>query len=289
MSGIGSNSEHAIDGLAARYREAMGHARLGGSRSLKDFRAAGAALHEMKGILLGRFGSEIERRLGCSRQWAARLIQLDREWEDVVAAFRWAEEAKPKIAWSSYGVDSALRLAKMYRASKGGPQASGGRRSSRPRSKIREELAAALEQVAALKNDVSRARKELAAAETALADMKLRWVNDVSHARKELAAAETALADMKLRWVAAKGNVAFLDEQLAELRERLADCEGMAWSSAPQPIDDITKEKVRKIGAYFFRATEGEQISAAHKIYVVADRLGWTFEDLLAAACGYQM
>jgi hypothetical protein len=264
MSGIGSNSEHAIDGLAARYREAMGHARLGGSRSLKDFRAAGAALHEMKGILLGRFGSEIERRLGCSRQWAARLIQLDREWEDVVAAFRWAEEAKPKIAWSSYGVDSALRLAKMYRASKGGPQASGGRRSSRPRSKIREELAAALEQVAALKNDVSRARKELAAA-------------------------ETALANMKLRWVAAKGNVAFLDEQLAELRERLADCEGMAWSSAPQPIDDITKEKVRKIGAYFFRATEGEQISAAHKIYVVADRLGWTFEDLLAAACGYQM
>jgi hypothetical protein len=256
-----------LERLARQYRESIGRARAGGWHALKEFRAAGAAIREMKAILpRGDFGPEIEERCGCTRQWAARLMKLDREWDDVVAGFGWTREAKPELDCSSYSVDGALRVAKLYRARKDGYEPQVRRRSSTRSSKILDDLAAARERLAALELEASGIRKQLADAE------------------KELKAA-------KLRCVAALGNVDFLHEHLAGLRSRLAEYEGIAWSASPLPIDEITKKKVLKVAALFERGgTEGEQISAAHRIHSIAYRLGgWKFEDLLTACGFFQM
>jgi hypothetical protein len=233
-----SNSESELERLTQEYTESLERARRGGLKSLEDFRKAGAALRQMKALLpRGRFGPEIERRCRCTRQWAARLMKLDLEWDDVLAAFRWAESNGQTLDRCAYSVDGALRLVKTYCESR-------NRNTTRTRRRPSRKTAAAL---------------------------------------------QAELVTVKRERATAKGYAAFLEEKLAELRERLAEFDPKDWNPSPRPLDDVTRDKVRKVAALWDRpGTDGEQESAATRIYVIADRIGWSFEDLLAA-CGCRM
>ena len=81
---VASNSEAVLEGLVDRCNASLQCGEHGGLKSLEAYRDAGAALRELKELLpRGQFGPIAQARCGCSKQWCARLMQLDREWADV--------------------------------------------------------------------------------------------------------------------------------------------------------------------------------------------------------------
>ena len=68
----------------------------------------------------GQFGPVAEARCGCSKQWRARLMQLNREWENVQAAMRWAESCGRNLGRRTYSVDGAVALVNEWRRAEAG-------------------------------------------------------------------------------------------------------------------------------------------------------------------------
>jgi hypothetical protein len=90
MSNATSNSDAIIEGHAVRFRDAIERGQVAGAQSLEAFREAGHELREAKKICAhGTFGRLIAR-CGCTRAWAARLMKLDKIWDEILAARTWA-------------------------------------------------------------------------------------------------------------------------------------------------------------------------------------------------------
>src|ERR1700738_3329289 len=116
-----SNSEAALEGLVDRCNASLQRGKQGGLASLEGYHDAGAALRELKELLpRGQFGPVAQARCGCSKQWGARLMQLDREWNGVVAALRWAETNAREPLRKAYSVDGALVLLKVWHRAEDG-------------------------------------------------------------------------------------------------------------------------------------------------------------------------
>jgi hypothetical protein len=136
----GSNSQSAVESLVASCNEFLQRGKQGGQASLEAFRDAGAALFELKELLpRGEFGRVANERCRCSKQWRARLMQLSQEWDEFLAALRWAEADAPELLRKAYSVDGALALLKVWRRAENGdagPKAAP--RAPRPGSEDRE-------------------------------------------------------------------------------------------------------------------------------------------------------
>jgi hypothetical protein len=116
-----SNSDIARERLVLCCNEALQRGKQGGLASLQAYRDAGAALREMKELLpRGQFGPIAQARCGCSKQWCARLMQLDREWADVRAALQWADSTGSTLIRKAHSVDGALALVRAWRTAQNG-------------------------------------------------------------------------------------------------------------------------------------------------------------------------
>jgi hypothetical protein len=158
-----SNSQTVLDGLVERCNQALQRGTDASLASLEAHRDAGAALLELKELLpRGRFGPIAKARCGCSKQWRARLMQLNREWDDVQAAMRWAEGCGRDLGRKAYSVDGALALVKQWRRAECGdaPPAKSSR-SAKPL--LLRENALLRDRVSALKAQVALLEEELAA------------------------------------------------------------------------------------------------------------------------------
>ena len=164
----GSNSQTALDGLVERCNQSLQHGMEGGLASLEAHRDAGAALLELKELLpWGQFGPVAEARCGCSKQWRARLMQLNREWENVQAAMRWAESCGRNLGRRAYSVDGAVALVNEWRrAEAGDARPSKSARSAKPR------MEAILRESAILKERLSAAAAYIAGLEDELAELR---------------------------------------------------------------------------------------------------------------------
>src|SRR5207245_9674479 len=100
-----SNSQAMLEGLVVRCKESLDRGRQGGLASLHFYRDAGATLRELKELApRGDFGRIADTRCGCSKQWRARLMMLDREWQRVQTAMRWAESSGRVLGRKAYSV-----------------------------------------------------------------------------------------------------------------------------------------------------------------------------------------
>ena len=82
---VASNSEAVLEGLVDRCNASLQCGEQGGLKSLEAYRDAGAALRELKELLpRGEFGPVAEARCQCCKQWRARLMQLEREWNPAI-------------------------------------------------------------------------------------------------------------------------------------------------------------------------------------------------------------
>ena len=112
----------------------------------------------------GEFGRVAEQRCGCSKQWRARLMSLDRQWKDVEAALRWADGLGPELGGRAYSVDGALRLLRQWRRVQSGTAGSGPNKSakrraagaSRERQGLKEKLNAAQAVIKVLEEEIER-------------------------------------------------------------------------------------------------------------------------------------
>jgi hypothetical protein len=158
-----SNSQTALDGLVERCKQSLQRGMEGGRASLEAHRDAGAALLELKELLpRGQFGPIAKARCGCSKQWRARLMQLNREWDDVQAAMRWAESCGRDLGRKAYSVDGALALVNQWRRA-GRGDAPPAKNSPSVRPRLLRENALLRDRVSALKAQVALLEEELAA------------------------------------------------------------------------------------------------------------------------------
>jgi hypothetical protein len=110
-----SNTKAESEALIARCKQALDRGRSGGLAALKAFREAGAALRELKQVVPhGEFGRVADELCGCTKQWRALLMKLDREWSDAEAALKWAE-GEGRDVEANYSVDGALALVRTWR------------------------------------------------------------------------------------------------------------------------------------------------------------------------------
>jgi hypothetical protein len=121
LSQSSSNSNIARERMVLRCNEAQHRGKQSGLASLEAYRDAGAALRELKELLpRGDFGPVAQARCGCSKQWRAQLMRLDREWDNVLTALRWAESSGRQFGRKAYSVDGALALIKAWRRAESG-------------------------------------------------------------------------------------------------------------------------------------------------------------------------
>jgi hypothetical protein len=160
-----SNSQAMLEGLVVRCKESLDRGRQGGLASLHSYRDAGATLRELKELApRGDFGRIADTRCGCSKQWRARLMMLDREWQSVQTAMRWAESSGRVLGRKAYSVDGALALLNEWRrAEAGGARLTQSSRTGKPRA------ASTLQEIAILKETVGAARAYIAGLEQELA------------------------------------------------------------------------------------------------------------------------
>jgi hypothetical protein len=230
MMTIGSNSQPKIETLVARCKESLERARESGLASLQAFRDAGAALRQIKGIVpRGKFGAIAQQLCGCSKQWRARLLELDRDWGDVQTSLEWAKGHGRELGRRAYSVDGALALLKEWRRSQ--------HTAARP---------------------TARATRSHPAGTEAL-------VREIAELKSENAALKNRLSVAKAYSVALEGQLAALQSSMP----------------ATQPLDDRTRDKVRKVAELWHRGgTDGERASAVNQLVTVADRLGRTLPIL---------
>ncbi len=111
-----SNSQAEIQALVGRCGEALARGRRGGLESLQAFREAGSALRAPKEVLpRGQFGPIAEQRCGCSKQWRARIMLLDREWTNIETALEWARGSGRQVDGRAYSVDGVLAILRQWR------------------------------------------------------------------------------------------------------------------------------------------------------------------------------
>ena len=83
--------------------------------ALKTHARVGGRLIRLKEHLgHGNFEREVEARLGLKKQWRARLMKVDREWPNIMAAIEWAK-ASQRLTRSEFSVDGALALLAAWR------------------------------------------------------------------------------------------------------------------------------------------------------------------------------
>jgi hypothetical protein len=159
-----SNSQSAVESLIARCNESLQRGKHGGLASLTAYRDAGAALLELKELLpRGQFGPVAAEQCGCCKQWRARLMEVAREWDDIIRALEWADSSGSSLLRKAYSVDGALALLRAWRRIQSGDaqRKQSGTRRSRSGSKERE--------IADLKKKLSAAAKYIAVLEEELA------------------------------------------------------------------------------------------------------------------------
>jgi hypothetical protein len=167
---VASNSEAALEGLVDRCNASLQCGEQGGLKSLEAYRDAGAALRELKELLpRGEFGPVAEARCQCCKQWRARLMQLDREWNNVLTALQWAESSRRQVGRKAYSVDGALALVKAWRrAASGNTPPSPKGRTAKPSSAsllrenavFKDRLSAATELIEVLEEELVKFRSE---------------------------------------------------------------------------------------------------------------------------------
>jgi hypothetical protein len=158
-----SNSEAALEGLVDRCNASLQRGKQGGLASLEGYHDAGAALRELKELLpRGQFGPIAQARCGCSKQWCARLMQLDREWADVRAALQWADSTGSTLIRKAHSVDGALALVRAWRTAQNG--------DARPKAATRARRPGPMErEVAHLKKMLNALARYIAVLEGELA------------------------------------------------------------------------------------------------------------------------
>jgi hypothetical protein len=246
-----SNSQTVVESLISRYSESLERGKRAGRDSLEAYRDAGAALLQLKDLLpRGQFGSIALARCGCSKQWRARLMQIDREWNDVVAALGWAETGARELLRKAYSVDGALLVLKAWRRAQNGhsPQESRARRrqSDTEQGERRAQNGRAPQE--------PRARR--------------------LHSDTE----QGAVCKLKQDLSAAAAYIAVLEEEH----------DGCAANSSgdDKHLDDLDRSKVQKVATLWRRpGTEGEGKAAARTLRALARRLGRPLGHLLQE-CG---
>jgi hypothetical protein len=163
-----TNSETALQGLVDRCNASQQRGKQGGLASLEAYRDAGAALRELKELLpRGQFGPVAQARCSCSKQWGARLMQIDREWNGVVAALLWAETNARELLRKAYSVDGALVLLKVWRkAERGNAPTNPTCRTAKPSSAsllhenavFKDRLSAATGLIKVLEEELAKSR-----------------------------------------------------------------------------------------------------------------------------------
>jgi hypothetical protein len=176
MMTVGSNSQPEIDALVAHYKESLERGRQSGLESLQAFRDAGAALCQIKDIAgRGKFGAIADQRCGRSKQWRARLMMLDRNWDDIKRALQWAEGLSRELGARAFSVDGALALLKEWRRAQDSTTHPTTRATrSRPvgREALLREMATLKSENAALKNQLSAAKTDIVGLEEQLAALR---------------------------------------------------------------------------------------------------------------------
>jgi hypothetical protein len=165
---VASNSEAVLEGLVDRCNASLQCGEQGGLKSLEAYRDAGAALRELKELLpRGEFGPVAEARCQCCKQWRARLMQLDREWNNVLTALQWAESSRRQVGRKAYSVDGALALIKVWRkAERGNAPTNPTCRTAKPSSAsllhenavFKDRLSAATGLIKVLEEELAKSR-----------------------------------------------------------------------------------------------------------------------------------
>jgi hypothetical protein len=115
----------------------------------------------------GGFGRVAEERCRCSKQWRARLMQFDREWDNVLTALRWAESSGRQVDRRAYSVDGALALNKVWRkAERGNAPTNPTCRTAKPSSAsllhenafFKDRLSAATGLIKVLEEELAKSR-----------------------------------------------------------------------------------------------------------------------------------
>jgi hypothetical protein len=242
-----SNSEAAVAQITEQIIASLRKA--GASwDSLEAHRQAGRLLRELKRILRrGEFGPTAEGKCGCKKQWRARLMSLDRNWEGVEAAFAWGRSANIALGPGTYSVDGALALVRQWRHATSGAtadkNAAGGRSASASKGKKQRNTAAS----------------------------------------SELEAVRGQLNDAMAELETARARIAVLEEELHERRKPAAP---EAWTSSGRVrINARMREKVRRVAAS--RAPGLPDACQAMEDWLrrTADDLGWPLDELLRE-CG---
>lgn len=170
---VGNNSRMVIETLAARCKESLKRGGIGGLESLHAFRDPGHALCQIKDIApRGKFGAIADQLCGCSKQWRARLMKLDREWDDVNRALEWARSHGRQLGARAYSVDGALALLKEWRRAQD-TTAHPTTRATRSRPVGLEEI---LCEMGTLKSENAALKIQLSAAEADIVGLEAQLV-----------------------------------------------------------------------------------------------------------------
>ena len=162
-----SNSVTELQALVSRCNQALARGQHGGLASLLAYRDAGAALRALKVLLpRGQFGPVASQQCGCSKQWRARLMLLDKEWANIEAALQWAKGLGRELGSKAYSVDGALAITRQWRRVHFG---NGGVAHQKPR---RSRVEGTIPDTATLKNGLSAAKAYIAALEELVADLQ---------------------------------------------------------------------------------------------------------------------
>jgi hypothetical protein len=234
-----NNSKTAIENLIARCNESLQRGKQSGLASLEAYRDAGTALREMKEFLpRGQFGPMARARCGCSKQWRARLMQLDREWADVRAALKWAHSTGSTFIGKAYSVDGALVLVRAWRTAQNGdarPKAATRARrpgyTEREVAHLKQRLSAAVKYIAVLEEELAAytgtpngERQDIDAVDRGKVQKVVTlWLHPGTEGEGSAAAHQLRALACRLKW---------------PLRDLLHECgiEGPAdWTFAPSP------------------------------------------------------
>lgn len=221
-----SNSAAEVDRLVERVRFSISRAVRSGRESLEAFRDAGRALCAMKALLPpGRFGEIAEARCKFSKAWRARLMKLNIEWPNVVAAHRWAQGLGRMLGRREYSVDGALALAREHRrvlsgarpaaSSRPRPSSAKASDSSRIIAELRQKLVAQAIYAAELERELAQLRPAPTNPQPISAELKTKVIKIAAHWLRGANDGERSNALRMLRAAARQRGwqfLAFLDE-----------------------------------------------------------------------------
>lgn len=232
-----SNSQAEIYHITQQFKATLHNAGQCGWKSLEAHRDAGHLLAKLKDqVPRGQFGRIVKELCGCEKPWSARLRYLDKRWNEVLSAFAWAQSDGQILGRRAYSVDGAVALVHRWekRNANAPDAANAGAQSQGSRKRNKRDEAAPPAEVNNLRSQLDQAETELAAAHEQILALKQEL-----HSRRRPIRSES--------WPLASGPIA-LDAKTQEQVRRTAAQWNPRIPGSTDTIETWIKAKAEQFG-----------------------------------------